>query len=190
MRLSQLTTALNSTYADSAFVRDLKNAVSQTIEALADQDFSTEFDYELCPYLARFDIDLGDMCACLDFSGYADLGPKACYKDAFGQFAELIWAQLCAPVAKTFFFGKHDNYVLDGFIKAYEASCELFCGPVYQLIRACNATEAKASGADLLGLLGPKEFVAFKGLHSLVVQYSIKAEQTADKAELDRILGK
>lgn len=189
MRLSQLTTALTSTYADSAFVRDLKRAVAQTIEALADQDFSTEFDYDQCPYLGRLDVDLGDICACLDFSGYADLGPKACYKDAFGQFVELIWSQLCAPVAKTFFFGKHDDYVLDGFIKAYEASQDLFCGPVYQFIRACNALEADKY-ADLLSLLGPKEFVAFKGFHSLIVQYSIKAEQTADKAELDRILGK
>lgn len=195
MRLSQLTTALNSTYADSAFVRDLKRAVAQTIEALADQDFGANgFDYEACPYDAYQNADFADICAALDFSGYAEMGPKACFADCFGQFAEMIFTQTCEGITKSFCL-KDDLYTLTGFVQAYEDCRDLLgCGAIYQLIRACNNLEAGVHKADLLSILGPKSYVAFRGMYSLIVSYACDAKRKVEDQEhkriMDSILGK
>lgn len=183
MRTSQLITALKSRFADSLFTKDLLAACKGTIEALADQDFGANgFDYEACPYDGAQDVDFADICAALDFTGYVDLGPKACFADCFAQFAELIFTQLCDGITKSFAL-KDDLYTLEGLIKAYDAAKELFgCGAIYQLIRACDNLEAWDYKADLLGILGPKSYVAFKGLRSLIIDYACDAKRAAEKA--------
>ena len=177
MRTSQLITALKSRFADSLFTKDLLAACKGTIEALADQDFGANgFDYEACPYDGAQDVDFADICAALDFTGYADLGPKACFADCFAQFAELIYKRF---VQGCFYLEKdaESDFALQGFIEAYDVSRGLFGGgAIYQLIRACNAIDADKY-ADLVSLLGPKDYVVYYGLISLVRDYAYKAER-------------
>lgn len=191
MRTSQLVSALKNRYAESLFTKDLLAACKGTIEALAAQDFGANgFDYEQCPYDAYQDADFGAICGALDFTGYAELGPKACFADCFAQFAELIFTQLCDGITKSFVL-KNDLYTVEGLIKAYDECRDLFgCGAIYQLIRACNNLEAWGYKAELLSVLGPKSFVAFKGLRSLIIEYACEAKHTAEKADLDRILNR
>lgn len=184
MRTSQLVTALKNRFVDSAFTKDLLAACKGTIEALADQDFGANgFDYEACPYDGAQDVDFGDICSALDFTGYADLGPKACFADCFAQFAELIYKRF---VQKCFCLEKdaESDFALQGFIEAYEVSRGLFGGgAIYQLIRACNNLDADKY-ADLCMILGPKDYVVFSGLRSLTMDYAYKAERKNFKERL------
>ena len=184
MRTSQLVSALKNRYADSLFTKDLLAACKGTIEALAAQDFGANgFDYEQCPYDAYQDADFGAICGALDFTGYAELGPKACFADCFAQFAELIYkrfVQDCFCLEKD----AESEFALVGFIEAYEESRDLFgCGAIYQLIRACNNTEVDKY-ADLVSILGPKDYVVYYGLRSLTMDYAYKAERKSFKERL------
>lgn len=184
MRTSQLVTALKNRFGDSTFTKDLLAACKGTIEALAAQDFGANgFDYEQCPYDAYQDADFGAICGALDFTGYAELGPKACFADCFAQFAELIYkrfVQDCFCLEKD----AESEFALVGFIEAYAESRDLFgCGAIYQLIRACNNTEVDKY-ADLVSILGPKDYVVYYGLRSLTMDYAYKAERKNFKERL------
>lgn len=184
MRTSQLVSALKNRFGDSTFTRDLLAACKGTIEALAAQDFGADgFDYEQCPYDAYQDADFGAICGALDFTGYAELGPKACFADCFAQFAELIYkrfVQGCFCLEKD----AESDYALQGFIEAYEEVRDLFgCGAIYQLIRACDVIEVDKY-ADLVSVLGPKDYVVYHGLQSLVRDYAYKAERKSFKERL------
>lgn len=184
MRTSQLVSALKNRYAESLFTEDLLAACKGTIEALAEQDFGANgFDYEQCPYDGAQDVDFADICAALDITGYAELGPKACFADCFAQFAELIYkrfVQDCFCLEKD----AESDYALQGFIEAYEDARDLFgCGAIYQLIRGCNAIEADKY-ADLVSVLGPKDYVVYNGLRSLTMDYAYRAERKSFKERL------
>lgn len=185
MRTSQLVTALKNRFGDSLFTKDLLDACKGTIEALAEQDFGANgFDYEKCPYDAYQDADFADICSALDFTGYADLGPKACFADCFAQFAELIYKQF---VQACFCLEKdaESDYALQGFIEAYESARDQFgCGAIYQLIRACDNIEAWSAKADLVSILGPKDYVVYYGLRFLTMDYAYKAERKLLKERL------
>lgn len=185
MRTSQLVSALKTRYAEALFTKDLLAACKGTIEALAAQDFGANgFDYEQCPYDAYQDADFGDICGALDFSGYAELGPKACFADCFAQFAELIYkrfVQDCFCLESD----KESDHALQGFIEAYEGARDLFgCGAIYQLIRACDNIEAWGSKADLVAVLGPKDYVVYNGLRFLTMDYAYKAEIKSRKERM------
>lgn len=185
MRTSQLVTALKGRFGDSLFTKDLLAACKGTIEALADQDFGANgFDYEACPYDAYQDADFADICSALDFTGYADLGPKACFADCFAQFAELIYKQF---VQKTLEYTAPAENMdgVQGFIEAYESARDQFgCGAIYQLIRACDNLEAWGAKAELVGILGPKDYVVFSGMKMLTIDYAYKAEAKRFKERL------
>lgn len=184
MRTSQLVSALKNRFGASTFTRDLLAACKGTIEALAAQDFGANgFDYEACPYDAYQDADFGAICGALDFTGYAELGPKACFADCFAQFAELIYkrfVQACFCLEKD----AESDHALQGFIEAYEEARDLFgCGAIYQLIRACDVIEVDKY-ADLVSVLGPKDYVVYYGLRSLTMDYAYKAERKSFKERL------
>lgn len=155
----------------------LFNTSAKVADDLEGQGFGVNgFDYEACSYDANADVCIGDLCAALDLTAFDQKSTNArALKESHLQFAELIYQEFCRPIERE--IGCKPSDSIAAFQKAYAGCYKAFSnsasgkGALPQLIRAAHALDSYGKNADLLGLLGARDFAALKGLQALAIEH-------------------